>query len=508
MVLRRIEHEEMGTAPVMRTLVTLAIPAAANGILATLYSFVDAVYIGWLGKLDLNAVMMVMPLTFIVFSLGIAPAIGVSALVSRYLGAGDHNRARSILNHALGIAAVIGAVISISGFILAEDIIRLVFEPDADILARATEYFSIVVLGALFMHVGTVADAALRAQGNTITPMKIMAIANIANMLLDPLFIFGPDNVGQTWPVLGWVCDPIAGIGLGMGVRGAAYATLLTRSLMTFALLASLWSSGTKLQPSVPWLMRPKACFRTIGSIYFVGLPSTIGHVAMSASFAWVMRLLNSIDENAMGITGIGMRLEMFAFVPIFGLFSAVMPMVGYNLGAGKLDRCKETIRSSCWIAAISMGLVGLALMIWPDVFIGLFSIEKDPAMLASGAAYLRINCWAYAAIGCSIMISAGIQGFGRTWLAMLCQILRTLILRLPLAIIFAWTFGWGVTGVWWSLPISNVASFAVSVCMITWLLRQLEKDPTAYGVPPAPDELEAISSEIAESKDMGLDAP
>ena len=498
MVLRRIEHEEMGTGPVMRTLVTLAIPAVASSILQCLYQFVDMVYIGRLGTDELKAVTTAMSPMFILFSLGIAPAVGVTALASRYLGANEPARARRILDHALGVAFVVGSTVTLIGALFPARILAL-YGPKEETLAVGAAYFGIMAAGGVLMHLGIVADAALRAQGNTVTPMKVMMAANVMNIVLDPFLIFGPEDVGLLGPKMAWLFDPVARMGLGMGVRGAAIATLLSRGLMTAVLLRCVWARTSRLRPSRPGRGALHPDLGTVGRVYFVGLPSTLSHLGMSISFGVLIRMLNGIDPEAVAVLGVGMSLERFAFFPIFGLFQAVMPMVGYNLGAKKLDRCKQTIRSGCYIASALMGSLGIVLVVWPQVFVAVFN--DDPNLLAAGSRYLRINCWVYAFIGCDIMLSAGFQGFGRTWYAMGCQMWRVVLMRLPLAYLLAVYLQWGVEGVWWSFPIANLSCFGISVWIMLWLLKRIEHE----AAPPvqSAEELEALSSEVADLPDI-----
>jgi Na+-driven multidrug efflux pump len=255
-------------------------------------------------------------------------------------------------------------------------------------------------------------------------------------------------------------------------------------------LLSRLWAKGSRLKPALPWQTRPRPSLRVIRRIYAIGLPGTVGHLSMAVAGAIINVLLFRIIHRpvAVGALAITMRLEMFGFVLVFAMLSAVVPMVGYNLGARQLDRCKQTIQAACAIAAAVMGWVGVVLVAAPHVFIGLFS--QDPEVLSIGTQYLSVNCWTYAMIGCSIMLSAGFQGLGRTHYAMYSHLLRALIVRVPAAWVLASV--WGLGGLWWSFPMSLIASLMLSVSLMRRLFRRLEQLTPAAGV--TPEELRAIA--------------
>ena len=494
-LLRQVEHEEMGTGRMVPTLLLLAWPTAVSGILRSLFGVVDTLFISWLGKTEVSGVFTAFPLSFMVMALGSAAGIGVNALVSRHLGAGEPQAARRVLDNALVISLACGATVALFGGIFARELLWLT-RARGDILEAASSYFSIAIIGSVFLHVGIVGDSALRAQGNTLTPMKVAMLSNLLNMILDPLFIFGKGNAlpGPAWiggaGLWGWLTKMMSGLGidvdvrevvvalwahltqflsdygLGMGVRGAALATLLAHGLMTVVLLQRLWSKRCRLRPSPPWQCFAQLRLRTMAHVYGVGLPITVSHFGMAVSAFLTNLILMPINPAAVGVLGIATRLQMLAFVPIFGLFSAVLTMVAYNLGLQKIRRCKGIIYASCAIAAILMGLAGGGLTLFPEAFMKLFSTDQE--VIRIGVQLLRIQCWAFAIAGIDIMLSGGFQGFGKTHYSMFCQLWRTLIVKVPVAYVLARY--WGLAGVWWSFPISTIACLVVSVWLM-WVL-------------------------------------
>ena len=488
--LRRVEPEEMGTGPVARTLLRMAIPSVVAGLLATTFQLVDMLFISWLGKDPISGVAMGLPVLFFIFAIGQAAAIGVATLLSRRLGQRDHAGAQTVLNQALLISFCVGGCISLLSPLLARPILVMLQTPTG-ILEYGHAYLSRILLGVVLFHMSLTADAGLRAQGNTMTGMRIGILGNLVNLLFDGFFIFGSNNLPVGMPDI-WGLRHLGQLyvswGFDLGVQGGATITVLCRLLTVALLMASLWSRHSRVHPFVPWRGLPRFNWPVLGRIYALGLPATVSVVGMSVSAALVNVILVGLDETAVGVLFISHRIEMLAFMPIFGLGGAVVPMVGYNLGAGNLHRCRRVIVTSCVIAGSAMALAGAVLFCFPQVFLRAFT--NDPDMLAMGTTYLRINSPSFFIVGCDVMLSNGLQGLGRATLSMLTQLLRAVIVKVPAA----WLLGMamGVTGVWWSQPISTGVCFVFASILMWRVLRRLTAKAShataAPGNPASPE--------------------
>jgi putative MATE family efflux protein len=454
-LIRRIDAHEMGTGRVLPTMVTIGLPAAAGGIFQSAFEMTDTLFISWLGKDQISGVSLVGPLMFTAFAIAQAVNVGISALVSRHLGAGRKGEAQKVLTHGLVLSAVVGLLLTAVLMAALDPILRSL-GASGEIAVQARQFCQIIFLGIALMHVGTAADGALRAQGDTVTPMQVGIVTNVANAFLNYALIYG----------------------LHMGVRGSATATLITRSIMCVVLVSRLWHPRCQVKPGGFRGLALAERLRVVGSLYWVGIPASVGMLAMSLSMVFINELLVKMDPYAVGVLGIAGRLEMMACVPVFGLFSAVVPMVGYNLGARAYGRIREVVWTSAWLSAAIMGAGGLVLFLFPTFFFGLFT--KDPAMLPLGVSYLRIMMPWYPLIGASIMMSAGFQGLGKSWVAMVMHVWRNIATKLP----FALWFGalWGLKGVWWSFPASTAASAGFVFVWMWYVLRGLGHEPVAEG--------------------------
>lgn len=463
-LLRRVEAHEMGTGPILPTLITIGLPAAAGGIFQSAFEMTDTLFVSWLGKDQISGVSLAGPLMFTAFAVAQAVNVGISALVSRNLGAGRRAEAQKVLTHGLVLSFVVGLLLTVFMLAFLEPILRSL-GGDSQIVTHARQFSQIIILGIALMHLGTAADGALRAQGDTVTPMQVGIVTNIANAVLNYVFIFV----------------------LGMGVRGSATATLVTRSIMCVVLVSRLWHPRCQVKPGGFRGLALAQRARVVGDIYWIGVPASVGMLAMSVSLALINAMLARMDPYAVGVLGIAGRLEMFASVPVFGLFSAVVPMVGYNLGARQHHRIRQVTWAAAWLSAGIMGAGGLVLFLFPAFFFGIFT--RDPDMLPLGVEYLRIMMPVYPLIGASIMMSAGFQGLGMSWIAMVMHLWRNILTKLP----FAWWFGalWGLKGVWWSFPASTLASAGISFLWMAVVLRGLEGRDAEVALPPE-EELEA----------------
>lgn len=461
-LIRRIESREMGTGRVLPTLVTIGLPAAIGGTMQSLYELTDRLFVSWLGTDEISGVSLILPVMFCVFATAQAVNVGIAALLSRHLGAGRPEDARRVLNHGLLMAGVVGAVMTL-GLLIFLDPLLIAMGGGTEIVSHARDFARIIFIGVFFLHIGTAADGALRAQGNTVTPMKVGILTNVLNAILTPALIFGA----------GW------------GVQGSAAATLVARSIMAVVLVSRLWSGSSEVKPGGFRAIAFRERLRVIGGIYGMGLPASVGLLSMALSMVIINRLLVDMNPLAVGVLGIAGTVEMAATVPIFALFSSVLPMVGYNLGARQYDRIKQIIWTAGWLAAGIMGLAGLVIFVFPATFFGFFS--KDPEMLPMGVEYFRIMMPAYPLIGASIMMSAGFQGLGKAWIAMIMHLWRNIVTKLPFALFFAAL--WGVTGVWWAFPASSLASAGFTIGWMALVLRGLGRDDEASppSPPPAP---------------------
>jgi MATE family, multidrug efflux pump len=488
--LRKVEPEEMGTGGVASTLLRMAIPTAVAGLLMTLFQVVDMLFISWLGKSQVSGVGLAFPVIFFVYAVGQAAGVGSSILISRHLGERNPKASRVALEQALLISVCIGGAFTACSPLVVRPLL-MIMGPSSDVLIHAEAYLSRILLGAILFHIALVADSGLRAQGNTMTGMKIAVLGNAVNLLLDGFFIFGPNHLPHGMPdvpVLRELGQLYVHWGLDLGVQGGATITVLCRLLTVALLLRSLLSRRSHIRPFLHAPRRLRFDAPVLKRIYTLGFPATVSIVGMSVSAFLINLILMKVNGEEVGKAAVGAffiahRMEMFAFMPVFSLGSALVPMVSYNMGAHDPDRCRRAIVVGCLMAGSTMAAVGVVLFAFPRQFFTIFTNAED--MIDMGSQYLRINTLSYFVIGCDVMLSSGLQGLGRSDLSMVAQLIRTIIVKVPVAWVLSW--GLGVTGVWIASPISTAACFVFALTAMRILLRRMRQ---GAGLPPAVPEI------------------
>ncbi len=438
----------MGEQPIGRLLVKFSLPGMVGMVVNATYNVVDAAFVGRLGHEAIAALTLVWPLQLIMISLSVGVGVGANSLISRRLGAGDQEEA----NHAGAQALLLGVL---SGLLMAfvvlswtDPILRLLgARPEILPLSRA--YLRTIMWFAPLIFLPMVANNLTRAEGNPNLPMVIMVISALTNIALDPLLIFGIGPFPR------------------MGVAGAALATVIARTVVviTYAFyLLSRWT-GYRFRPChfAPWP-------RVWGRIYAVGAPSMAIQLGGSVVTTVANNIVAGFGSMALASFGIMFRLFAFAFMPCIGINQGVLPLTGFNFGAGKLERVREVVRKGA-VAATAITTFFSALFIaFPHFFVALFN--RDPGFIAMAAPGLRITSLAFAPVGMSVVFTGFFQGIGRAVPAMVLSLARQMIFLLPALLILPRLFG--LTGFWATIPVSDGLSAVASIAWVSVMMRRL----------------------------------
>jgi putative MATE family efflux protein len=272
-----------------------------------------------------------------------------------------------------------------------------------------------------------------RGAGDAATAMKALWIANIANIILCPLFIFG--------------AGPIP----AMGVAGSAIATTIGRSAGVVYQLWKLFQPG-RIVHLTPEMFRPK--WKVISTLVKVASGSTGQYLIASASWIFMMYILGHIGKDTVAGYTIAIRLVMFSILPSWGMANAASTLVGQNLGAGQPDRAEKSAWRAGYFNMIFTGVVSLISLVFAPFFIGLFT--KDPAVASSGVMALRIIAGGYVLYGWGMIVTQAINGAGDTFTPTMLNIVFFWLVETPLAYLLALRLEWGQSGVYWSIVIAE----------------------------------------------------
>ena len=440
-----LEHEKTG-----KLMWKYFLPAFASMMANGLYNIVDRIYIGQgVDALALSGLTVVFPLMIIIMAFGMLVGMGSAVRISLSLGEKDYDRANRILGNALLLASVIGVLLMITGFLVRDRVLQI-FGAGPETLQYASDYFTVILLGTPLAMVGFSLNNIIRAEGNPRVAMISMFISAGLNIILDPIFIFG----------------------LGMGVKGAALATVISHFVLTIWVLSHFRGrrSVTKLilknvRPD-PYIIK---YIISIGFAPFaMNVASSIVTAVMNTQF---IKYGGDISVAALGIVN---SATMMLVLTIISLNMAIQPIIGFNYGAGHFCRVKETVMKAIRYATLVATGGWLICMLIPGAVISIFNSDSME-LRSAGVLGLRIYCAVLPVVGFQIIASNYFQAIGKAKLATFLSLLRQIIVLLPLVIILPGF--WGVSGVWIASPISDTVAAVVSFIFFRREVRKLNCD-------------------------------
>ncbi|HEY4218866.1 MAG TPA: MATE family efflux transporter [Gemmatimonadaceae bacterium] len=407
-----------------RTVLRVALPAVASSLLMTLFSSVDAFWVGTrLGATGLAAVSTSLFWIWMIVSLAEMIGVGLTAVASRRHGerrAGDASR---LVGDTLLFAIVLGIVVAIAGTVALHWMFDVMQTP-ADVTALGERYLETYLVGTPLIYGFFAVDAAFRASGDTRTPFVLLLGSVALTLVLDPALLLGLGPFPR------------------LGIAGAAIATIATRSVAFVIGLAIALRRGL-LRVHKPNLAAIRAVCR-------VGLPTAVTGIMFSVIYVFLTRITTRFGTPALAALGIGQRVESWLFMIGVGFGAATAAIVGQNLGAGRADRAER----AAWLATGFCTMLGVVACILeltvPREFASLFT--TDPAVIAEAVKYLRIAAFSQLAICSEIVLEGALGGAGHTVPPMLTSTAITAS-RVPLA---GWAaMRWGSSGIWWVISIT-----------------------------------------------------
>jgi len=429
--------------PILKAILKLALPIMASQLLQTLYNLVDTLWVGKVGAEAVAAISISFPLVFLMIAIGVGLTIAGTAIIAQYKGANNYDQIHRVLGQLFLFVEVISIVIGIIGFLLAEKMIVLMGAEPA-IINEAAGYLKIIFAGMPFMFGFFIFSSTLRGIGDTVTPAIMMVVSVILNIILDPLLIFG------------------VGFFPELGVQGAAVATIFSRTVVTIYALVLLVRGIKGLKLRLKYMVPD---LEIIKMIIKVGIPSSVEQSMVALGQLFMTNLVASFGTMTLAAYGIVNRVINLPIILAFGISAASTTMVGQNIGADKEERAEKTSFISISTAFIGLTLIGLILVISPEMIISIFN--KEPEVLKFGTEFLRIVGLTVGFTGVMYVGNGVFKGAGRTIPPMIISSLTLWVFRLILAYILIYTFKWQQFGLWWAVAISNIVGALIGV---TWL--------------------------------------
>ncbi len=406
---------------ITKLLVRLTIPMMAGMISMIIFNLVDTFYIGQLGKNELAAMSFTFPVVMIVQSIALGLGMGTSSVVSRAIGQGDSSRVKRLSTDALLLAGLVVAVAAVTGELTIAPLFTLL-GADHSTLILIKEYMRIWYIGVIFVVFPMVGNNIIRATGDMKTPALIMTFAAVANMILDPLLIFG---IGP-FPA--------------MGLAGGALATVIGRAstlLFSFIIL---------IKRDLISFNRRQAgeLFRSWRQILFIGIPASLTNILTPLTMGVITRMISTFGTAAIAGFGVATRLEMIVLMIVNSLAAVMVPFTGQNRGTGNFTRISEAVRKGYKFSML-WGTAAFIVFYFSGGFLaGLFN--KDPVVINTVISYLHIIALTYGFQGVLLLSASVLNALGKPIQAIALSVFRLAGLYIPLAVIGSGI--WGLQGI------------------------------------------------------------
>ncbi len=442
--------EQLGRESIPRLLFQQAAPASVGFLIMSIYGIVDTIFVGrYVGSMAIGAIAVVMPITFLISSIGMAIGIGGASIISRALGTDDRGKAMLTFGNQAALTLILAISIVILGSFFTDEIL-FVFGGRGDILPPAQEYFTILLYSVPFLAWAMMSNNVIRSEGAPKVAMFTLIVPAVVNMILDPIFI----------------------IGLDWGIAGAAWATALSYMASAFFTLWFFLSGRSEIKLRLTNFRLKLNIIKEIGSIGGVTL-------ARQGTISLMAIILNNTlftygGEISISVYGIINRVMMFANFPVLGVTQGFMPIVGYNYGAQKWGRVKSVINTAIGSGTLIAFGIFACIMLFADQIVWVFS--DDPELIRRTAPALRKVFLATPLITVQLVGSAYFQAIGKAVPALLLTLTKQGFFLIPLILILPPIFN--LDGIWYSFPVADVMAAGITYL---YLRREIRKTINRY---------------------------
>lgn len=415
--------------PIAKMILMLSLPIMASNLIQTFYNLTDTFFVSKLGTTQMAAMQITYPLIFFIISIGAGLSIGGLALISQYIGAGNEKNARGIAGQLLSASVVSSIVVAVIGFVLAEDILRLM-NAEGELLKQSTVFLKIMFIGAPTTFITFAFNGIKQGEGDTLTPMIVSSLSVVLNIILDPIFIFVFD----------------------LGIAGAAYATILSRGIFNVVSLYILFApKHNTLKIRFKHL---KFNQHYLSQIIHIGLPAALGQSTTSIGFAVLNGFIIGYGESVVTAFAIGNRISSLIFMPAMGIGGALSTIIGQNIGAGNIKRANQAFLTSVGLASGIMVVSASIMFMFTDQLVSVFT--EDAYIITEGSYYLKMILITIPLFGFFNCVNGLFQGSGHTLAAMFINMGRLWLLRIPMILLLRAFSLTDARYIWFAMVSSN----------------------------------------------------
>ena len=427
----------MKEKPIFPLLTSMALPMVVSMLVNALYNIVDSLFVARISEEAMTALSLVYPVQNLINAIAIGFSIGIAALISLHLGAGNKEKADMAATHGMVLSLIHGVVISIVCTAIMPRFLRS-FTRDETVIAMGVTYSRVAFMFAVVIMAAMSFEKIFQAVGRmNITMIGLMG-GSVCNIILDPLLIFG---IGP-FPKMG-----IAGAALATGIGQAA-------TLVIYLVVYSTTESPVHLRRKA---LRPDLSLE--GRLYAIGVPAILNLALPSLLVTFLNGLLAAFSESYVVVLGIYYKLQTFLYLPANGIVQGMRPLIGYNYGAKEHARVAKLYQLTLGMSAVIMAAGTVICMAASAPLIGLFS--SNPETIAIGQTALRIICLGFVVSAVSTTSSGALEGLGKGAASLVISLCRYVIFIMPLAWLLCRQLG--PTGVWHAFWVTEVLSAVIA---------------------------------------------
>ncbi|MDY6986207.1 MAG: MATE family efflux transporter [Candidatus Thermoplasmatota archaeon] len=407
---------------VRREVLGLAVPAMGSNVLRLLVTTVDMIMVGRLGPIEIGAVGTSNILVFLFQAIMIAVSNGAMVVVAYFYGKREYSEANEAFSESAIVSILLGVVMGSIGFFFGKSMLSFMTDSEA-VLSNAESYIDMLMPCLPFMFFGFLCSHVFKASGDAITPLYLDGIANVINIILDYIFIFG------------------VGAFPSMGVAGAALASSVAFVINAFLYSILFLSKKRRLRIFLPTRIA------YLRDVFYYGFPTGIEQIAAQISNFIYTAMVGSLGEIALAAHVVGTRAEAFSFMPGFGYYTSSSVLVGQGLGAGDVKKARRGAMESLFQGILLTGVLGLILVIFPRELSMIFT--NEPGVIELSRIYLILMGVSQVTLAMDFAMRGALRASGNTTYPMWITIIGRFVVRLGVAYLLGFVLEMGLFGIW-----------------------------------------------------------
>ena len=446
-------EQDFTSGSLSRAIFLLSVPMVLEMVMESVFAVVDIYFVSKLGVEAIATVGITESLITIIYAIAVGLGTATTALVSRRIGEKNPEGASLAAFQAILLGTILSLLIAVPGVIMSSKLLHWM-GATGETFRNLSVYTAIMIGGNVTIMLLFIINAIFRSSGDAALSMRMLWIANIINLVLDPCLIFGIGPFPE------------------MGIKGAAIATTIGRGLTVIYQLYFLFNGKKRVKLSRSDIRIDYGIMKSLIKLSLGGIGQSI---IATASWIGLVRIISVFGTEVIAGYTIAIRIILFAILPSWGVSNAAATLVGQNLGAKKPDRAERSAWTTGFVNLVMLSSLGIILILFPDAFISLFTTEAG--VVASGANALRIISYGFFAYGFGMVMINAFNGAGDTVLPTKLNLLCFWIIEIPLAYFLAITAGLNENGVFYSILIAETLLTVISVILFRrgkWKLREV----------------------------------